>query len=79
LRADLHKVRKVVGETGGIRLVADDDSEGHADRFWAGMLAIAASKGPPEEFGYDPVPLQAIDNGRDEPEPAAGGFGPGAW
>jgi phage FluMu gp28-like protein len=43
LRADLHKVRKVTGVTGGIRLVADDDAEGHADRFWAGMLAIAAA------------------------------------
>jgi phage FluMu gp28-like protein len=55
LRADLHKVKKVVGDTGGIRLVADDDSEGHADRFWAGMLAIAAASGPAEEFGYMPV------------------------
>jgi phage FluMu gp28-like protein len=53
LRADLHKVRKVVGETGAIRLVADDDSEGHADRFWACMLGIAAAAGPTEEFGYE--------------------------
>lgn len=45
LRADLHKVKKVVGETGGIRLVADDDSEGHADRFWACMLGVVAASG----------------------------------
>jgi len=46
LRADLHKVRKVTTETGGIRLVADDDAEGHADRFWAAMLGIAAAGDP---------------------------------
>ena len=43
LRADLHKVRKVIGATGSIRLVADDDAEGHADRFWACMLAASAA------------------------------------
>lgn len=43
LRADLHKVKKVVGETGNVRLVADSDSTGHADRFWAGGLGLAAA------------------------------------
>ncbi len=55
LRADLHKIKKVVGETGGIRLVADDDAEGHADRFWAGMLGLAGAAGPAMAYGYRPV------------------------
>ena len=42
LRADLHAVRKTVGATGAPRLVADGESDGHADRFWAGALACAA-------------------------------------
>lgn len=55
LRADLHKVRKVTGDTGGIRLVADDDAEGHADRFWACLLAVATAGGPGEAYGYTPA------------------------
>ena len=43
LRADLHAIRKVVGLTGAPRLLADDDTDGHADRFWAGALACAAA------------------------------------
>jgi phage FluMu gp28-like protein len=43
LRADLHKIKKVNSETGMPRLVADRDSAGHADRAWAGMMAIAAA------------------------------------
>jgi len=43
LRADLHKIRKVVGATGAPRLLADRDGEGHADRAWAGFLGIAAA------------------------------------
>jgi phage FluMu gp28-like protein len=43
LRADLHKPKKVVGPTGMPRLVAESDLAGHADRFWALMLAVAAA------------------------------------
>lgn len=43
LRADLHKIKTVNSETGMPRLVADRDSAGHADRAWAGMMAIAAA------------------------------------
>jgi len=53
LRADLHKPKKVVGATGVPRLVAESDLGGHADRFWAVMLAIAAAdpgKYPPPEI-----------------------------
>jgi phage FluMu gp28-like protein len=40
VREDLHKVRKIVTAAGNIRLDADRDEAGHADRFWA--LALAA-------------------------------------
>jgi len=38
LREDLHKTRKVVTAGGNVRLSADSDEAGHADRFWAGSL-----------------------------------------
>lgn len=43
LRADLHKPKKVVGLTGIPHLIAESDGAGHADRFWALMLALAAA------------------------------------
>jgi phage FluMu gp28-like protein len=43
LRADLHKLQKVIGPTGAPRLVADRDGEGHADRAWAAFLGIAGA------------------------------------
>ncbi len=43
LRADLHKLQKVVGPTGTPRFVADSDSAGHADRAWACFLACNAA------------------------------------
>jgi len=43
LRADLHKIKKVNSETGMPRLVAERDGEGHADRAWAAMMAVAAA------------------------------------
>ena len=46
LRADLHKLQKISGPTGAPRFVADSDSAGHADRTWAGFLALSASSGP---------------------------------
>lgn len=45
LRADLHKLKKVVGPTGTPRFEADSDSAGHADRTWAGFLALNATDG----------------------------------
>jgi len=44
LRADLHAIKSQVGVTGARRLVADGDSDGHADRFWAGALAVSAAR-----------------------------------
>ncbi|MCC8374028.1 MULTISPECIES: phage terminase large subunit family protein [Photorhabdus] len=46
LRADLHKLQKILGPTGAPRFVADSDTAGHADRAWAGFLAVNASDGP---------------------------------
>lgn len=43
LRADLHAIRSSVGPTGLRRLVADGESDGHADRFWAAALAASAA------------------------------------
>ncbi len=43
IRADLHKIRKIIGPTGAPRLVADRDSQGHADRAWACFLGAAAA------------------------------------
>lgn len=43
LRADLHAIKSQVGVTGIRRLVADGETDGHADRFWAGALAATAA------------------------------------
>lgn len=56
LRADLHSVKSVVGVTGIRRLVADVDSDGHADRFWAGALATSAAREVPASYEYTALP-----------------------
>jgi phage FluMu gp28-like protein len=43
IRADLHKVRKIVTASHNLRLDAPRDADGHADRFWALALAYHAS------------------------------------
>lgn len=64
LRADLHKLKKVVGATGAPRLVADRDGDGHADRTWACFLGIGAAEGGVTEFGYQPAPrVRPLDEG----------------
>jgi len=40
---DLHKLTKVIGPTGVVRIIADRDKSGHADRAWALFLATEAS------------------------------------
>lgn len=74
LRADLHKIKKVVSATGHPRLVADRDSEGHADRSWAAFLGLAAADGgAPAAAGF------TIDNRPETwtPESRPGFTGPG--
>lgn len=55
LRADLHSVKSQVGITGTRRLVADGDSDGHADRFWAGALAVSAGSDRTGPMSYQAV------------------------
>lgn len=43
LRRSLHKVRKVTTSAGNIRYDAESESDGHADEFWAGALAMHAA------------------------------------
>lgn len=44
IRADLRKVQKTTTAAGNIRFVAESDTAGHADRFWALALALHASE-----------------------------------
>jgi phage FluMu gp28-like protein len=55
LRADLHKIQKVIGPTGNPRLVTNRDSEGHADRAWAAFLGLAAADKTGGLIEYTPV------------------------
>lgn len=56
LRADLHSIKSTVGPTGIRRLIADGETDGHADRFWACALATAAAAGGTYQvFDYVPV------------------------
>ena len=86
LRADLHSIRSRVGVTGTRRLIADGDSDGHADRFWAGALAISAAELGETVYEYQGLPgarsrfAAPLDD--DDDEEAAGGrrgHGRGTW
>lgn len=68
LRADLHAIRSRVGPTGMRRLVADGDSDGHADRFWAAALAVGAARTGGGAIAYRPAGRGA--GGAGEPEDA---------
>ncbi|PAT32877.1 terminase large subunit domain-containing protein [Vandammella animalimorsus] len=46
IRADLRSVTKVVTPTGNVRFTAERNADGHADRFWALALAVAAAAKP---------------------------------
>lgn len=61
LRSDLHAIKSRVGPTGIRRLIADGETDGHADRFWALALATSAATSAPVEYGYRGVPA---DTGR---------------
>lgn len=53
LRSDLHAIKSRVGPTGIRRLVAEGDTDGHADRFWALGLAVGAAEAGGAEYGYE--------------------------
>ncbi len=65
LRSDLHAIKKQVGLTGTPRLIADTDTDGHADRFWAFALAVSAAQVTYQPYDYRPVPLDRGDYDRD--------------
>jgi len=86
LRADLHSIKSQVGLTGIRRLVADGDTDGHADRFWAGALAISAADLGEAEYAYQGVPGlrsryagPANDDDDDDTPASRWGHGRGAW
>jgi phage FluMu gp28-like protein len=56
LRADLHKVKQETSATGTPRFVADSDSAGHADRFWAMCMAVHAAGKQAAPIDYVSVP-----------------------
>ena len=55
LRADLHAIRSQVGITGQRRLIADGETDGHADRFWAAALAASAARTVYQPYEYRPA------------------------
>jgi phage FluMu gp28-like protein len=55
LRADLHSVTRETSATGIPRLTAERDGNGHADRFWALALAVAAAGDTVAAYDYRPV------------------------
>lgn len=71
LRADLHAIKSQVGVTGIRRLIADTDTDGHADRFWAAALATSAGTVPAQPYEYRGVRSGASDGGPDD-DPDAG-------
>ena len=73
LRADLHAIKKQVGVTGTPRLIADTDTDGHADRFWAAALAVSAGQLTYQPYNYQPVPTGGGED-FDRDIVATGGF-----
>jgi phage FluMu gp28-like protein len=62
LRADLHAIKSQVGVTGTRRLIADGETDGHADRFWAGALAVSAGSTSYQPYAYRGVPRHGGDD-----------------
>ncbi len=57
LRRDLHSIKRAPGATGAPRLVAEGESDGHADRFWSLALGASAASG-----GRPAYAAHAVDN-----------------
>ena len=64
IKQDLHAVRRAAGPTGAPRLVATEDTDGHADRFWAAALACAAAETEPVVYELHRVNNHADLRGR---------------
>lgn len=67
LRSDLHAIKSQVGVTGQRRLIADGETDGHADRFWAAALCCTAA-----ELGEATYEYRGAGSGRDGRSPLAG-------
>lgn len=85
LRADLHAIRSQVGVTGQRRLIADGDTDGHADRFWAGALCCSAARldyqpyeyrAPPARRSEAPMQGRMMDTAEDNERPGRGWWSP---
>lgn len=63
IRADLHKLKKVVGITGQPRLIADRDGDGHADRAWACFLGVGAADASQAPIEYSALGQKRAGNG----------------
>jgi len=55
IRADHRAIKKETTASGNIRFTADRGKNGHADRFWAGALAIHAGKDAGASFMPQPI------------------------
>jgi phage FluMu gp28-like protein len=73
LRSDLHAIQSQVSISGNRRLVADSDTDGHADRFWAAALATSAGDVTYQPYNYRPVPRHGGDGAEREIK-TTGGF-----
>jgi hypothetical protein len=67
LRSDLHKPQRVVGPTGQLRFIAVRNAGGHADGFWALMLACAVAAIRPRHYAYTPAPKTRFLSGGSDP------------
>ncbi|MGR3435261.1 MAG: terminase large subunit domain-containing protein [Shimia sp.] len=79
LRADLHAIRSVASATGLRRLVADGDTDGHADRFWAGAMAVGAGSVAHQAYAYHQVSRASPADDRDIKVTAGFGAREGVW
>ena len=77
VREDFHAVRRAAGPTGGPRLVAKGDTDGHADRFWAAAPACGAAATAPMDTGVTASRITATRT-RATGSVAGGGPGPSA-
>lgn len=57
VRADLRAIKKTTTAAGNIRFMAERTTEGHADRFWAGALAVCAASSNDTADSYQPLKL----------------------
>jgi phage FluMu gp28-like protein len=64
IREDLHKIRKTTTAAGNIRLEAESDDAGHADRFWALALALHAGATAKQNY-FAPESYQPTGTGEE--------------